>query len=93
MMTSRILGEYQNGRLQYAGTVTMGVRGEIAHILQKDECPFSDIPTGKEYVNWCKPEYICIPGSIPVLILTGKGKNMAGPYYEKYSCALRRPYF
>lgn len=57
-MTSLILGEYQNGTLEYAGTVTMGVRRELTRILQKSLCPFEAIPQGKEQVIWCKPEYV-----------------------------------
>jgi len=57
-MTSLILGEYQNGTLEYAGTVTMGVRRELTRILQKSMCPFEAIPQGKEQVIWCKPEYV-----------------------------------
>lgn len=57
-MTSLILGEYQNGTLEYAGTVTMGVRRELTCILQKSTCPFEAIPQGKEQVIWCKPEYV-----------------------------------
>ena len=57
-MTSLILGEYQNGTLEYAGTVTMGVRRELTRILQKSTCSFEAIPQGKEQVIWCKPEYV-----------------------------------
>lgn len=57
-MTSLILGEYQDGVLEYAGTVTMGVRRELTRILQKGKCPFAAIPQGKEQVIWCKPEYV-----------------------------------
>ena len=57
-MTSLILGEYQDGVLVYAGTVTMGVRRELTRILKKSTCPFTVIPQGKEQVVWCKPEYI-----------------------------------
>ncbi|MBR2037763.1 MAG: DNA ligase [Lachnospiraceae bacterium] len=57
-MTSLILGEYQDGILVYAGTVTMGVRRELTRILQKSTCPFAAIPQGKEQVIWCKPEYV-----------------------------------
>ena len=57
-MTSLILGEYQDGTLTYAGTVTMGVRREITRILQKGLCPFATIPQGKEKVIWCKPERV-----------------------------------
>ena len=56
-MTSLILGEYQDGALVYAGTVTMGVRREITRTLQKGMCPFAVIPQGKENVVWCKPEF------------------------------------
>lgn len=57
-MTSLILGEYQDGTLVYAGTVTMGVRRELTRILKKSTCPFLVIPQGKEQVVWCKPEYV-----------------------------------
>ena len=57
-MTSLILGEYQDGALVYAGTVTMGVRRELTRILKKSTCPFTVIPEGKEQVVWCKPEYV-----------------------------------
>ena len=57
-MTSLILGEYRDGVLEYAGTVTMGVRRELIRILQKSTCPFAVIPQGKEQVIWCKPEYV-----------------------------------
>ena len=57
-ITSLILGEYQNGALTYAGTVTMGVRREITRILQKGPCPFATIPQGKDKVIWCKPEHV-----------------------------------
>lgn len=57
-MTSLILGEYQNGELSYAGTVTMGVRRETTRILQKGPCPFTVIPQGKEKAVWCKPEFV-----------------------------------
>ena len=57
-MTSLILGEYREGTLEYAGTVTMGVRRELTRILKKSTCPFTVIPQEKEQVVWCKPEYI-----------------------------------
>ena len=57
-MTSLILGEYQDGALVYAGTVTMGVRRKLTRILKKSTCPFAEIPQGKEQVIWCKPEYV-----------------------------------
>ena len=57
-MPSLILGEYREGTLEYAGTVTMGVRRELNRILKKSTCPFTVIPQGKEQVVWCKPEYI-----------------------------------
>ena len=57
-MTSLILGEYQEGALAYAGTVTMGVRRELTRILQKGPCPFATIPQGKDKVIWCKPEHV-----------------------------------
>lgn len=57
-MTSLILGEYQEGALVYAGTVTMGVRREITLILKKGPCPFATMPQGKDKVIWCKPEYM-----------------------------------
>lgn len=57
-MTSLILGEYRNGELSYAGTVTMGVRREITRILKKAYCPFVEIPPGKEKAVWCNPEFI-----------------------------------
>ena len=50
-MTSLIL-------VEYAGTVTMGVRRELTRILKKSTCPFTVIPQEKEQVVWCKPEYI-----------------------------------
>ena len=56
-MTSLILGEYREGVLEYAGTVTMGVRQEITSVLKKGLCPFAVIPQGKENVVWCKPEF------------------------------------
>lgn len=64
-MISLVLGEYKDGRLLYAGTVTMGVRREIIHILKKGSCPFSNIPHRKEQVVWCKPEHICTVEYMP----------------------------
>ena len=64
-MISLILGEYRDGRLCYAGTVTMGVRRDIIQILKKDNCPFISIPPGKEQVVWCRPERICTVEYMP----------------------------
>lgn len=64
-MTSLILGEYREGALAYAGTVTLGVRREITRVLKKGLCPFVAIPQGKENVVWCKPEFLGIVEYMP----------------------------
>ena len=70
-MNSLILGEYKEGILQYAGTVTMGVRQDTIRMLKKAECPFSGLPHGKENDIWCRPEYVCtveyMPNTLDVL--------------------------
>lgn len=70
-MNSMILGEYKEGILQYAGTVTMGVRQDTIRMLKKAECPFSGLPHGKEHAIWCRPEYVCtveyMPNTLDVL--------------------------
>ena len=64
-MTSLILGEYLDGVLSYAGTVTMGVRRDILSVLREGECPFASMPAGKEQVVWCRPERVCTVEYMP----------------------------
>lgn len=70
-MNSLILGEYRDGILQYAGTVTMGVRQDTIRMLKRAECPFPGLPHGKEHAIWCRPEYVCtveyMPNTLDVL--------------------------
>ncbi len=64
-ITSLILGEYRQGDLVYAGTVSWGVRQEIIKALTKGSCPFQENnnPDGK--IIWCKPEKTCIVEYMP----------------------------
>ena len=64
-MTSLVLGEYGDGGLIYAGTVTMGVRREVTRILKTAGCPFDRVPKGKENVIWCKPDQVCTVEYMP----------------------------
>ncbi len=62
---SLILGEYLDGKLVYAGTVTWGVRREIIHSLTKGVCPFDeDIKLSGDIV-WCRPDKVCIVEYMP----------------------------
>ena len=63
-LASLILGEYREGQLQYAGTVTMGVRREILRLLKKGNCPFVNPPKEGNIV-WCRPERVCTVEYMP----------------------------
>lgn len=52
---SLILGEYKEGDLTYAGTVTWGVREEIIRALTKGACPFKNNVKPYGDIVWCKP--------------------------------------
>lgn len=62
---SLILGEYQNGELVYAGTVSWGVRREVIKALTKGNCPFSENVKTDGDIVWCKPEKTCIVEYMP----------------------------
>lgn len=62
---SLILGEYQNGKLVYAGTVSWGVRREVIKALTKGNCPFRENVKLNGDVVWCKPEKTCIVEYMP----------------------------
>ena len=64
-MVSLILGEYQEGELVYAGTVSWGVRQEILSQLEKGDCPFRDYKKSKDQVVWCRPEKVCTVEYMP----------------------------
>ena len=64
-VTSLVLGEYLNGELQYAGTVSWGVRREIIKALTKGSCPFHEKPKTDGDVVWCKPERTCVVEYMP----------------------------
>lgn len=62
---SLILGEYKDGELSYAGTVTWGVRREILKVLTKGSCPFHEEIVSDKNIVWCKPEKICTVEYMP----------------------------
>ncbi len=62
---SLILGEYQNGELVYAGTVSWGVRREVIKALTKGDCPFRENMKPDGDIVWCKPEKTCIVEYMP----------------------------
>lgn len=62
---SLILGEYQNGELVYAGTVSWGVRREVIKALTKGSCPFRENVKPDGNIVWCKPEKTCIVEYMP----------------------------
>ena len=62
---SLILGEYQNGKLVYAGTVSWGVRREVIKALTKGNCPFRENAKLNGDIVWCKPEKTCIVEYMP----------------------------
>ncbi len=64
-MVSLILGEYQNGELVYAGTVSWGVRREIIQVLKEGKCPFQNNKALDGNIVWCKPEKVCIVEYMP----------------------------
>lgn len=64
-MPSLVLGERADGELNYAGTVTMGVKQEELKYLKKGICPFRNIPKGKEGTGWCVPEWVCTVEYMP----------------------------
>lgn len=70
-MTSLILGEYQNGELVYAGTVSWGVRREILKVLKKGNCPFPNYKDPDGNIVWCRPEKVCtveyMPNTLDIL--------------------------
>ncbi|MGN0347631.1 MAG: DNA ligase [Lachnospiraceae bacterium] len=41
-MVTLLLGEYREGKLSYAGNVSLGVRKEVLRHLQKGPCPFQN---------------------------------------------------
>lgn len=64
-MVSLLLGEYREGKLVYAGTVTMGVRREILNLLKKGNCPFQSFGKASEKIVWCRPERVCTVEYMP----------------------------
>lgn len=64
-MVSLILGEYKEGELVYAGTVTLGVRRETIRLLKKGSCPFQSIGKASEKIVWCRPERVCTVEYMP----------------------------
>ena len=64
-MPGLVLGECVDGKLSYAGTVTMGVRREILKFLKKGSCPFGSFPKGKEQAVWCIPDRVCTVEYMP----------------------------
>ena len=60
-----VLGEYVDGKLTYAGSVSMGVRRDILNVLKKGHCPFDNYPKGKEQAVWCIPDRICTVEYMP----------------------------
>lgn len=62
---SLILGEYRNGELVYAGTVSWGVRREVIKVLTKGNCPFRENVKTDGDIVWCKPEKTCIVEYMP----------------------------
>jgi len=70
-MTSLVLGEYQNGELVYAGTVSWGVRREVLKGLEKGNCPFQNYKESGENIVWCIPEKVCtveyMPNTLDIL--------------------------
>ena len=62
---SLILGEYRNGELVYAGTVSWGVRREVIKVLTKGNCPFRENVRTDGDIVWCKPEKTCIVEYMP----------------------------
>lgn len=70
-MTSLILGEYQNGELVYAGTVSWGVRREILKVMKKGNCPFPNYKEPDGNIVWCRPEKVCtveyMPNTLDIL--------------------------
>lgn len=62
---SLILGEYRNGELVYAGTVSWGVRREIINALSKGNCSFRENVKPDRNIVWCKPEKTCIVEYMP----------------------------
>ena len=64
-VTSLVLGEYLNGELKYAGTISWGVRREVVKALKKGCCPFQNRPKIDGEVVWCKPERTCVVEYMP----------------------------
>lgn len=64
-MGSLILGEYQERKLVYAGTVSWGVRREVLRSLTKGACPFRESIETDGNIVWCKPEKTCIVEYMP----------------------------
>ena len=64
-VTSLVLGEYLNGELKYAGTISWGVRREVVKVLTKGSCPFLEQPKIDGDVVWCKPERTCVVEYMP----------------------------
>lgn len=62
---SLVLGEYQNGELVYAGTVSWGVRREVLSILTRGHCPFHERRSIGDHIVWCKPEKVCTVEYMP----------------------------
>ena len=61
-MTSLVLGQYEGGKLNYKGHVTLGVGGEGFRKILKlphNTAPPFEIPAGNENAVWVEPVLVC----------------------------------
>ena len=66
LIASLLLGAYREGRLEFAGEVSLGCSdremrqlGELLTPLHSDQCPFTETPSVGRLLYWCRPELAC----------------------------------
>ncbi len=66
LIASLLLGAYRDGRLEFAGEVSVGCTdremrqlGELLTPLHDDRCPFTEAPSVARLLYWCRPKLAC----------------------------------
>ncbi|MEM5816694.1 MAG: DNA ligase [Desulfitobacterium hafniense] len=80
-VTSIILGQYQNGSLQYKGHVTLGVSTDGMRQIERTEQmqgPPCAVPAGNKNAIWVKPDLVC---TVKYMELTANG-SMRQPVFK-----------
>ena len=65
-IASLLLGVYRDGRLEFAGQVSVGCSDREARLLldlltplHAEQCPFVELPAVSRFLYWCRPELAC----------------------------------